>query len=362
MQQANHTQKILNIQLFAGPSAGKSTISSGLFYNMKIQGYNVEFIAEYAKGLTYSQDYTKLKDQLMVFANQYHKFFRTKDSNIDYLIHESPALMTLAYFTEDEIIKEEFFSPLVVNMYNNMNNLNIFLERNLDNGYQQFGRNQTLEEAIEIDNKILKILDDNNIQYIKIKSDNNAVGKILEIIELSKNKAIDLHNNNLEFIHIGNLSNKIKDTKFIDYCKELAVKYKLNGRTFKDVLEHTIYGEAIEDTVCKKFGLTKIPFEISEYDAEKDGKKYEIKHTISESDWWVFNPDGYQFFFQNAKNLDYIILIYLNKQTNDIYLKYVANAKTFKDYCRKSSYNEKYIYDVRSAEINNEVKSYKIQN
>lgn len=360
LQQVLQAKQALNIQLFSGPGVGKSTISSGIFYNMKISGYNVEFIAEYAKGLTYSKDYTKLKDQLIVLANQYHKYYRTKNSNIDYLIHESPFLMSLAYFTEDEVIKEEFFKPLVINMYNNLNNLNIFLERNLDNGYQEFGRNQTLEEAIEIDNKILKLLDDNNIPYIKIKSDENAVKNILKIIDSNKTKTIDLHNNNLESIYIGNISNTITNTDFINYCKELAVKYKLNGRTFKDVLEHTIYGEAIENAVCEKFGLTKIPFEISEYDAEKDGKKYEIKHTISESDWWVFNPDGYQFFFQNAKNLDYIILIYLNKGTNDIYLKYVANAKTFKDYCRKSSYNEKYIYDVRSAELNNEVKSYKI--
>ena len=100
-------KELLNIQFFAGPGVGKSTISSGLFYNMKVQGYKVEFISEYAKGLTYSQDYTKLKDQLMVLANQYHKFYRTKNSEIDYLIHESPFLLGLVYFQEDDIIKEQ---------------------------------------------------------------------------------------------------------------------------------------------------------------------------------------------------------------------------------------------------------------
>ena len=188
-------KELLNIQFFAGPGVGKSTISSGLFYNMKVQGYKVEFISEYAKGLTYSQDYTKLKDQLMVLANQYHKFYRTKNSEIDYLIHESPFLLGLVYFQEDDIIKEQYFKPLIVNMYKNMNSINIFLERNIELGYQEFGRIQKLEEAIELDNKILKILDDNEIPYIKLKSSDKAIEKILEIIENNKQEKVHIAQN-----------------------------------------------------------------------------------------------------------------------------------------------------------------------
>lgn len=354
--------KILNIQFFAGPGVGKSTNASGVFYFMKLAGYNVEFISEYAKGLTYSQDFTKLKDQLMILANQYHKYYRTKNSNLDYLIHESPFLMSLAYFTGDDVIKEEFFKPLVLNMYNNLNNLNIFLERNLENGYQEFGRNQTLEEAIQKDNEILKILDENNIPYIKIKSDENSVNNILNIIKnINSNNIIDLHNNNLELIKIGNVSEKIKNPNFIEYCKKLCTNFKSNNRTEEEIFHHTLYGEAIEDLVCEKFGLAKVGFDIPEYDAIKDNKKYEIKHTISESDWWVYNPLNYEFFIKNSNDLDYIILIYLNKQNGDIFLKYVANAKTFKKYSRKSSYNDKFIYDVRTAEANSEVKIYHIK-
>ena len=350
--------KPLNIQIFGSPGVGKSTISSGLFYNMKVQGYKVEFISEYAKGLTYSQDYTKLKDQLMVLANQYHKFYRTKNSEIDYLIHESPFLLGLVYFQEDDIIKEQYFKPLIVNMYKNMNSTNIFLERNIELGYQEFGRNQKLEEAIELDNKILKILDDNEIPYIKLKSSDKTIEEILEIIK--NNKQIDLHKNVYKTIKLGNITNKLNDANFIKHCEELANLYKSNGRKYEDILEHTLCGEAIEDLVCEIFGLNKTKFETSEYDAEKDGLKYEIKHTISQSEWWVYNPDAYKFFFENVKDLDYIILVYLNKNTNDIYLKYVANAKTFEKYVRKSSYNDKYIYDVRKAEANSDVRIYNI--
>lgn len=348
--------KPLNIQIFGSPGTGKSTLASGLFYNMKVQGYKVEFISEYAKGLTYSQDYTKLKDQLMVLANQYHKFYRTKNSEIDYLIHESPFLLGLVYFQEDDIIKEQYFKPLIVNMYKNMNSINIFLERNIDLGYQEFGRNQKLEEAIELDNKILKILDENEIPYIKLKSSDKTIEEILEIIK--NNKQIDLHKNVYKTIKLGNITNKLNDANFIKHCEELANLYKSNGRKYEDILEHTLCGEAIEDLVCEIFGLNKTKFETSEYDAEKDGLKYEIKHTISQSEWWVYNPDAYKFFIQNSDKLDYIILVYLDESTKDVYLKYVAKAKNFKDYTRKSSYNSKYIYDVRKAEANSDVRIY----
>lgn len=43
--------KIIN--LFGGPGVGKSTIASGLFYYMKIAGYNVEAPQEWCKQKVY---------------------------------------------------------------------------------------------------------------------------------------------------------------------------------------------------------------------------------------------------------------------------------------------------------------------
>lgn len=180
----------ININIFAAPGVGKSTVSAGLFYEMKKQGYKVEFVSEYAKDLTYGKDFTKLKDQLFVFANQFHKYFRLIDHDIDYLIHESPSLMGLCYFTETDLLKEKEFKNLVLSIFRNTKTINIFLERNDENQYQSFGRNQTLEEAKLLDFKILKLLIDNDIQFQRIKSDGNSVKKILEIIKKDSNEKI----------------------------------------------------------------------------------------------------------------------------------------------------------------------------
>ena len=56
------------INLFGGPGAGKSTIAAGLFYNMKIAGYNVERADEWIKDKVYEGTKYPFKDQLYTFA------------------------------------------------------------------------------------------------------------------------------------------------------------------------------------------------------------------------------------------------------------------------------------------------------
>lgn len=153
---------------------------------MKTRGYKVEFISEYAKDLTYGKDFVKLKDQLLVFANQFHRYYKLQSENLDYLIHESPILLSLVYYNTDNILPEKEFKDLVLSIYKNTKNINIFLERNSDNEYQEFGRNQDLSGAKKIDDKILKILEENNIPFIKILSGKKTHKEILKHIKSLK--------------------------------------------------------------------------------------------------------------------------------------------------------------------------------
>ena len=58
------------INLFGGPGVGKSTIAAGLFYNMKIAGYNVEAPQEWCKQKVYEGTKYPFKDQLYTYACQ----------------------------------------------------------------------------------------------------------------------------------------------------------------------------------------------------------------------------------------------------------------------------------------------------
>ena len=179
---------MININLFGGPGLGKSTTASGLFYEMKLNNYKVEFITEYAKELTYGNDYTKLADQLHILGEQHHRMFRLRDK-VDYIIHDSPFVMGIVYLSDDPHLPKELYKELIVTMFKSYNNLNILLTRNLEKEYQEYGRSQSLDEAIEKDREIRQMLIDSNIHFVELKSHTDeTISDIIEMInQLSDN-------------------------------------------------------------------------------------------------------------------------------------------------------------------------------
>jgi len=177
-----------NIQLFGGPGTGKSTTASGLFFKMKKMDYKVEYIQEYAKELSYGNDFTKLGDQVLILGEQHHRMHRLKDQ-VDFLIHDSPFVMGLSYLNDDPHVPKDVYAQLITTMFKSYNNINIFLERNIDElTYQEYGRSQNLEQAIEKDTEIKKMLNDNNIPFITVKMGSKSIKKIMKIIKKMENK------------------------------------------------------------------------------------------------------------------------------------------------------------------------------
>lgn len=153
-------------------------------------------------------------------------------------------------------------------------------------------------------------------------------------------------------IHIGNIN--VVDSTLTNICIERAKNFKTRGRDINTIIQHTIIGEAVELLVCRYFNLLQVDFDIMEYDAiDKNGVRYEIKHTSSDDKWWNYTPDNYSYFLTNAHKIDFIILCYHNNETGDIYLKFVAKAPTFHLYTSPSKFNGKHYYNVDIAARNN---------
>lgn len=166
--------KIIN--LFGGPGVGKSTIASGLFYHMKIAGYNVELASEYVKDKVYEGTKYPFKDQLYTYAKQ-NKKIRQLIGKVDYVICDSPLFLSVIYQSEETPL----FSAYATENFNRYDNVNFLVRRH--HVYQPTGRIHTEKQASEISMLLEEKLKEYSIPYIELKS-GEAIKEILENLEI----------------------------------------------------------------------------------------------------------------------------------------------------------------------------------
>lgn len=139
------------VNIYGGPGAGKSTTAAGVFSQLKLKGINCELVTEYAKDLTYERRHNTLENQIYVFAKQYHRIHRVLSHDVDFIITDSPILLSLAYLQDNSVAAAEFRS-LVKAVHESMNTLDYKILR--VKPYKKYGRSQNEEEAVSIDTKI----------------------------------------------------------------------------------------------------------------------------------------------------------------------------------------------------------------
>lgn len=170
-------KKPLLINLLGGPGCGKSTTAAGVFCLLKLHGIDCELITEFAKDLVWEERQKTFKNQQYIFAKQHHRIWRVIDS-VDVVITDSPLILSLVYGQKYNTIDEPFYNN-VISLINKYNNLNIILKRNKK--YNANGRNQTKEEAEEIDNDIKNTLLKYNISWIEAPGNLDGINKITEL-------------------------------------------------------------------------------------------------------------------------------------------------------------------------------------
>lgn len=152
--------KPLVINLIGGPGCGKSTAASGLFYALKKLQVNAELSLEWVKNKVYEESFHCIDDQIYIFAKQHHKLFVLQDK-VDVIVTDCSLLNSLVYGE-----RRESFDKMVLDLFNEFNNLNIIIRRKQD--YVTDGRMETAEEASELDKRYKAVMDANGIPYLEI--------------------------------------------------------------------------------------------------------------------------------------------------------------------------------------------------
>lgn len=167
----------LVVNLFGGPSSGKSTTAAGVYFNMKMLHIDVQLVLEYAAELTFEEHFNALDDQTGILGEQ-HRRIRRLEGKVDCVITDSPFPMGLVYGNDSSRPPPETFEAYVVELFNQYDNMNFLLERG--NGkYRKVGRYHTEEQAFEKDSQILELLSKNDIPYDTVKSDGTCVMEVM---------------------------------------------------------------------------------------------------------------------------------------------------------------------------------------
>lgn len=178
------------INLFGGPSCGKSTTAAGVFNLLKLHSLNCELVTEYAKDLTWEKSLKKLENQYYVFGEQYHRMWRVRDS-VDIIVTDSPLILSKVYGVYLGKNWPNCFYETIIDTFNSFNNLNFYLKRLKH--YNPAGRNQTEHEAKELDVVIKELLLEHNIDFEIIPGNYKAVNIIVQ-------KVLSMVNMKIKFI------------------------------------------------------------------------------------------------------------------------------------------------------------------
>ena len=138
----------LVVNLFAGPGAGKSTGAAFLFAYLKLLKVNVELVTEFAKELAWEGDKEFMANNQVYITGQQIRRMNRLIGKVDVIITDSPIELG-ALYSDSSLLKDLCYSE------------GRKWERRIDffvnrvKPYNPSGRNQTLDEAQNLDAKIL---------------------------------------------------------------------------------------------------------------------------------------------------------------------------------------------------------------
>ena len=172
-------KETLVVNLLGGPGVGKSTLTAAIFAKLKSCNVDCEMASEFAKELVWEQRNETFKDELYIFAKQAHRLFRL-NGKVDVVITDRPLILTCLYAKNDKALCE-----FCLDRFKQYINLNYMLTR--EKIYNPNGRNQTEDEAKNIDTETRRMLESYGIYYKELPGNMETADIIVEqILKLLK--------------------------------------------------------------------------------------------------------------------------------------------------------------------------------
>ena len=253
IEEVSQNKQPIVINGYGGPGAGKSTACMEITAALKKEGYNAEYVQEYAKELVYEKDMEMLdgspEHQYEILKEQTRRMDRLYDQ-VDFIVTDSPVMLNTIY--NKQLTPE--YESLVNELQGQYINYSFFMERDVSN-FEEEGRIHNLTESIEKDNEIKDMLQRNEIKYKTYNHEN-----VNEIV----NDAIDFY----EKINEGKSNEKevVRDAENIQLTGAEAARFRMAMKGQARALDMFMNDESIPEHI--KSDSMAIGKEVEKYFSE----------------------------------------------------------------------------------------------
>lgn len=236
LEELSQSKLPIVINGYGGPGAGKSTACLEITAALKKEGYNAEYVQEYAKELVYEKDMEMLdgspEHQYEILKEQTRRMDRLYDQ-VDFIVTDSPVMLNIIY--NKQLTPE--YESLVNELQGEYINYSFFMERDASN-FEEEGRIHNLTESIEKDNEIKDMLQKNEIKYKTYNHEN-----VNEIV----NDAIDFY----EKINEGKSNEKevVRDAENIQLTGAEAARFRMAMKGQERALDMFMNDESIPEHI-----------------------------------------------------------------------------------------------------------------
>jgi hypothetical protein len=150
--------KIRRINLYGAPGSGKSTVASFLFYNLKIEQYQIELVNEYIKWWTYIPRVPVSWDSYYCQAKQITKEDVTLRSGTDLIVSDSPILLGYFYGVHHNTPGQEAMLKSFEEFQKMYPSIDILIKRPSHIPYNRKGRYEDEKDSNKIEIELTKVL------------------------------------------------------------------------------------------------------------------------------------------------------------------------------------------------------------
>jgi len=179
------------INLYGGPGTGKSTSAALLFYMLKSQGENSELVREYVKDWAWEGRKISVYDQLYFLGKQVRRESLLY-GKVDYVVTDAPIMLGVYYAQQyTPVSVSEAVRTATLAFYRQAaedghRHVHVFLERS--KAYNPSGRFQTELEARSIDDRLVGLLGELRIPFVRCGTEEEDLRKMLNDLRYDKKK------------------------------------------------------------------------------------------------------------------------------------------------------------------------------